>query len=111
MAPKRMQERRKGNSQEVELKIVPEVAESTSSYYCNFAGVTHSRYDFVLTLARFPTTLKPEQQELVMKGKPLPVEAALQVIVSPQLVPGLIRALSEQMKNYEARFGRIERRK
>lgn len=111
MALKGKQERRDENSQEIELKIVPEVTESTSSYYCNWASVTHSPYDFILTLARIPTTLKAEQQELAIKRKPIPVEAALQVIFSPKLLPRLIDALSNQMEKYEEKFGKIQREK
>ena len=94
--------------EKVEVKIAPEVTENTPTYYCNYVSVTHSPYDFSLTLVRLPTSLKPEQIELVRKQKPLPIEAAFQIIVSPRLIPGLINALNEQRKKYEARLGEIK---
>ena len=96
---------------EVEVKIAPEITENTPSYYCNFVSVSHSPYYFTLTLVRLPTTLKPEQKEILEKGRRLSVEATLQIIISPRLMPGLIDALSKQKGKYEQRFGEIEKRK
>lgn len=92
----------------IEVKIAPHVTENTPSYYCNYVSVIHSRYDFTLMLAKLPTMLKPEQ--LALGGKDvLPVEAALEVVISPKLISPLIEALRTQKDRYEAQFGKIEK--
>lgn len=96
---------------EIEIKVAPEVTENTPFYYSNYISVSNSPYDFTLTLVRLPTSLTPEQKEIAKKGKRVPIEAALQIIFSPQLISGLIDALSKQKNNYEARFGKIEKEK
>ncbi len=111
MARKKTRKRKVDSPQEIEVKITPDVTENTPFYYSNYISVGHSRYDFILTLVRLPTILKPDQQEIAKKGKPLPIEAALQIIVSPQLIPGLIDALNAQKERYETRFGKIEKGK
>ena len=111
MAPKNAEKNKTEGPQEIEIKIAPEVTENTPSYYCNFVSVGHSKYDFTLTILRLPTTLKPDQVELAKKGKRVPVEAAFEIIISPQLISGLIDALSVQKRKYEEQFGKIQEEK
>lgn len=112
MATKKTRKRKKAVSPQVlEITISPQVTENTTYYYFNYIAVTHSRYDFALAFARLPVTLKPEQEEIAKKGKPIPVEADLQVVISPELISGLIDALTRQKDKYEARFGKREKGK
>ena len=113
MARKKAQKRKADAPQEVSVKVTPEVTENTASYYSNYVAATHSRYDFTLIFARLPSTftLKPEQHEIVKSGRPLPVEADLQVVVAPQLIPALVDTLIKQKERYESLFGSIEKGK
>ena len=93
------------------VRIQPDPKPDTPSYYVNFAAVSHSEYDFMVTLLRVPTQLTPEQTELAKKGSAVPVEPILQLIVPPRLVKGLITALSVQKENYEREYGPIRQEK
>jgi len=107
-AKKLRKTQRRGQPKEVAIRVVPTVSDTTPFYYCNHASVTHTQYEFVLTLTRIPTTLTPEQTERFKRDKALALEASLQIAISPRLMPWVIQALTEQKKKYEARFGSIE---
>jgi hypothetical protein len=111
MARKKVRKRKVDSPKEIDFKITPDVTKNTPPYNTNYIAVTHSRYDFTLTLIKLPTALRPEQEEILKKGQRLPIEAALQVVVPPQLIPGLIDALNGQKDKYEKRFGKIEKGK
>ena len=111
MAAKKQKKKKADSPEGIDVKLVPEVTENTPFYYSNHISVGHTRFDFTLSLLRVPTTLKPEQMEMAEKGKPVPMEAALQIIISPPMISRLIDALSNQKDNYEKRFGNIEKGK
>lgn len=95
------------DEKEIPLKIAALVSESTPFYYSNNVTVAHTRYDVVLTFARIPTSLSAQQRQSIEADKTLSLEAEFQVAISPQLLPGLLRALDDQKEKYEERFGRI----
>jgi hypothetical protein len=72
----------------------------TPSYYVNYAAVSHTPYDFTLSLVRVPAPLTEEHLEFVKSGKPIPMEPLLQVILPPLLVDGLIKALVDQKEKH-----------
>lgn len=81
-------------------QIKLDVRPDTPFYYVNYMGVTHSVYDFTISVARLPSQLSSEQQQSAEKGGPVVVEATLQLIVPPMLIDGLIRALVDQKQKY-----------
>jgi hypothetical protein len=83
----------------VQVKIV--ARPDTPSYYVNYIGVSHTPYEFTLSVTKVPSPVSEEQMELVKAGKPLPLEAILQLVVPPLLVDGLIKALADQKQKYE----------
>ena len=89
------------------VTIQPDPKPDTPSYYVNYAAVSHSEYDFMVTVLRIPAQLTPEQTDLAKKGNAVPVEPILQLIVPPRLVDGLIKALSNQKEKYEQEHGPI----
>jgi outer membrane receptor for ferric coprogen and ferric-rhodotorulic acid len=91
------------------VNISLSVSDATQLYYCNYLAAAQTRYDFVLTLARVPAIPTDTQQESIRKNKVLPVEAAIQIAISPRLLPQMIKVLTEQKMKYEKRFGIIER--
>ncbi|MFQ5895290.1 MAG: DUF3467 domain-containing protein [Nitrospinota bacterium] len=109
MSPKGPKKPKPGGPEGIEIKITPLVTEDTPYHYCNYVTVTHSPYDFTLSLIKIPTSLKPDQVEAAKKGEPVALEPIIQMVISPRLVPGLIKALNEQKSKYEARFGSLER--
>lgn len=95
----------------IAIKIQPDPKPDTPSYYINYAAVSHSEYDFMVSVLRIPTHLTPEQTELAKKGSTVPVEPILQLIIPPRLVEGLIKALSIQKEKYEQEHGPIRHEK
>jgi hypothetical protein len=90
--PKRTAAKPAGTTAQVQL----DVRADTPSYYANFVLVSHTPYDFTVTVAKVPSPLTPTQTEAAKNGKPMAVEAMLQVILPPLLVDGLIKALTTQ---------------
>lgn len=78
-----------------------DVKADTPSYYVNFIGVSHSPYEFTLSVARIQSPLTHEQAELVKSGQKIPVEPILQLLLPPLVVDGLINALIDQKVRHE----------
>ncbi len=93
----------------VPITILPDLKPDTPYYYVNYAAVSHSPYDFSMTVLRIPAELSPEQKELAKVGKPVPIEPLLQLILPPRLIGGLIRAFTDQQQKYEKSFGQIRK--
>lgn len=89
----------------IEVKIHADVKPDTPFYYVNYISVSHSPYDFSLSVLRLPSPLTQEQLAFAQKGQPVPVEPVLQIVVPPPVVKGLINALSEQYRKYEEELG------
>ncbi len=89
-------------------KVVIEPSEDTPSYYVNYAEVIHSRHEFGLYVAQLPTKLSTEDLEAARASGELHVEPALQLVVPPTLILGLIGALETQKNLYEKDFGKIQ---
>jgi hypothetical protein len=80
---------------------------ATATHYVNHAEVTHTAHDFTLALARVPSRLPVAQISGPQSAAPLTLDAAVQLVVPPTLVPALIRVLSAQKEQYEKQFGEI----
>src|SRR5947209_3096328 len=98
-----MAKRRAKTQEEQKLTVQVQIVASTDtpSYYVNYIGVSHTPYDFTLSVTKVPSPATQEQMELVNAGKPLPLEAILQLVIPPLLVDGLISALTDQKQKYQ----------
>lgn len=90
----------KSNKQELTGQIRLDVKSDTPSYYVNYVGVSHTPYDFTLSVTRIPSPLPPEQIDLAKSGKPISLEPILQLVMPPLLIDGLIKALIDQQGKY-----------
>lgn len=81
---------------EMTAQVRLDVRADTPSYYANFVLVSHTPYDFTLSVAKIPSPPTAEQTEAVKSGGALPVEAMLQIVIPSLLVEGLIKALTIQ---------------
>jgi hypothetical protein len=84
-----------------------DVSAGTPFYYVNFLNVTHSAYDFTITVTKLPSEFSEEQRDSLNKKRPITLEATLQLVVTPALIRGLIKALTMQAEKYESRFGQL----
>lgn len=76
-------------------------------YYANYAEISHSQHDFVLTLVRVPAKSSSASIAEMMKTGILAVEPQVQVTFPPTLARPLIEALQRQVAAYEESIGTI----
>jgi hypothetical protein len=81
--------------QQLSIEIKPEQAEGI---YSNLVFIGHSGSEFMLDFAR------------ILRGLPGPPKAKVmsRIIMSPQHAELLRRTLEENIKKYEAKYGKIE---
>jgi hypothetical protein len=80
---------------------VPEALEG--GVYSNILSVWHTPYEFTFDFA----VMTPSQQ--TEEGAIVPCHVVARVKVPPTLLFDILRALNENMTNYEAVFGEIQR--
>ena len=90
----------------VALKVSLE--SSSDQIYANYAEVTAAQHEFQISFALVPTRPSAEKIEAIKSGSPLFVDAIVQVMLPPTIVPGLIRALTITKEQYEAIAGPIK---
>jgi hypothetical protein len=96
---KRTAKKRQAPEPNAHLRI--DVNSDTPSYYVNFMAVSHTAYDFTLTVTKIPSPFTQEQSALAKSGKQIPVEPILQLVMPPLLIDGLIKALTDQKEKHE----------
>jgi hypothetical protein len=79
----------------------------TPTYYVNHAEITSNPFEVTISFARFPSKFSPGASETIGTTGILEVEAELQVLIPPTLLPGLIRALTTQKATLDAMMGPI----
>jgi hypothetical protein len=99
--PKHVAKKKPVRDQELTAQIRLDVRPDTPSYYVNFIGVSHSAYDITLSAIKIPSPLTQEHAELVKSGEQLPFEPLVQLVMSPLLVDGLVKALIDQKARHE----------
>ena len=75
--------------------------------YSNYMEVSHSKYEFMLSVARVPTKLNASASAFAKEHGELVLEPQVQILFPPQLIAGLIKALEVQRDEYETHFGKI----
>ncbi len=96
-----MRKKNKTAPVEIQARVRLEAKPDTPFYYVNYMAVSHSDFDFTISVTRISTSFTPEQLECAQKGEPVPFEATLQLVVPPMVITGLIKALTEQLQKYE----------
>lgn len=93
------------NQDSLTLKVRLEPDDSVPEYYVNFVDVSHGPFDIGLLLGRLPTKLSAEEMENAQTSGQLVRRPVAEVIMTPDVARGLIKALSEQVQKYEKSFG------
>ncbi len=76
---------------QINVEISPEVA---AGHYCNHAGISHMPSEFVLDLIQ----LMPHAPNAQVRAR---------IIMAPQNAKMLLRALTDNIAQYERQFGKI----
>lgn len=91
----------------VNVPVVLTVSEDTSVIYVSIMDVSHTIHDFSIAAARGPVRITAEQYGEISASGSLPIEALMQLIIPPTVIPNLIRSLIAQKELYETNFGPI----
>lgn len=90
------------------LKAVKVVVEpSGDPVYANFAEVSAAQHEFQISFALTPSKPNPEILEQAKAGE-IHLEALVQILLPPTIIPGLIKALITTKEQYEAMIGPIK---
>jgi hypothetical protein len=76
--------------------------------YSNYAEVSSAMHEFQILFALLPTKPKAEQIEQMVQGSALNLDAQVQILLPPTVIPGLIKALTTTKDRYEALAGPIK---
>jgi hypothetical protein len=89
----------------VQARVVLEVGADVPSYYVNFADIAQSSHEFTISVGKTQSRLSAQQMEDVQKTGQIRVEAILQLVIPPTLLPSLINAMTIQKDLYEKMHG------
>lgn len=89
------------------MQVVFHAGPGTAVFYVNNLEVGHTPYDFSVSCGRIPAKLKEEEFAAAKVSGRLPLEASVQLVIPPNLLPGFIKALTVQKELYEKRFAPI----
>jgi hypothetical protein len=96
-----------GDNDALAIGFSTQISPETPTYYFNYAEIASLPHDFALLFARVPAKLPPDRFEEVRAAGRMVLDCELQVLISPTLIPGLIRALTVQRERYEQLWGPI----
>lgn len=91
----------------IRVKIQPDYRADFPTYYVNFVEVAHSRHEFSLTALRAPTRMGRETIEAASEKGMIEIEPAVQLLVPPSMMRGLIDALQKQLAVFEKNYGPV----
>jgi hypothetical protein len=75
--------------------------------YANHFEVSQSIHEFSIVAARAPSRVSTDMIELLRGGNPVPINAQVQLLIPPTVVPRLIVALQRQVEKYVEQHGQI----
>jgi Protein of unknown function (DUF3467) len=90
---------------EFQLAVPPELE---GGVYSNFLGVWHTAYEFTLDFCSTQPA-QPVDPEDPNSPAVVPCRVVARVKIPPTLVFNVLQALNENMTNYEATYGPIQR--
>ena len=98
-----MAKKSKTEAVQVTATIAMESGEGTPVYYVNHVEISHTKNDFCITAGRLPARFGPTAKTELESTGVLLINAEVQILFPPTMLPGLIRALSSQQDAYEKR--------
>lgn len=89
------------------LRVAYEPTLDTPTYYSNHFEVGHTRHEFIMLAGRVQGKLTEAMRRELEESGQLSLEPELQILLAPTLMPGLIRALTDQLRKWEEKFGAV----
>ena len=89
----------------VKVRIALQPSADAQAFYANFLEVAHGPHDLTIYGVRIPAKLNLADKDAATTTGELQLEPEFQIVISPTLAPGLIRALQSQVDQWEKEFG------
>lgn len=90
-------EGKNGKKEEAQVQLTPNLPAKLGRVYSNFIEISHSPWDFTV---RFCDAPPGSDIPRLRKGDKVEVPTIVEVVIPVNLMPGLIKALSEQNEKY-----------
>ncbi len=91
----------------VNIALQPSV--DAQVFYSNFLEVAHGPHDLTIYGVRVPAKLRHSDMAAAVETGEMQLEPDFQIVISPTLAPGLIRALQAQVELWEKEFGKANK--
>lgn len=75
--------------------------------YANYMEVSHSQYEFMLTVAQVPSKLTSAATAQAQELGEIVIESKVQILFPPRLMGSLLKVLETERDKYETDFGKI----
>jgi hypothetical protein len=85
----------------VGVTIAVDVPDGVPSYYVNWIEISHTKWDFCIIGATMPARHNQSKIAELKATRVLTLNADVQLIIPPTLLPGLISALTIQKEKFE----------
>jgi hypothetical protein len=92
-------------------KVALDFSVDYPTFHANHVDVAHGAYEFSIIFAEFSPRMRPEVREAAKTTGVLAVAPTAQVVLPPELIPGVIRALEAQLEKFQQNFGPLSDRK
>jgi len=81
----------------IEVKAIPSLEPKLGRVYSNYVAVSNTKFDFTIRFGDLPPGGDVER---LRQGKELIIPTIIDIIVVPDLIPGIIQALDAHYKKY-----------
>jgi hypothetical protein len=82
----------------LELKLIPSLEPKLGRVYSNYVSVSHTKYDFTIRFGDLPPG---GDMQRLRHGQEMTIPSIIDIIVVPDLIPGIMQALDENYKRYQ----------
>jgi len=86
----------------VQIKVIPSLEPKLGRVYSNFVQISHTKYDFTIRFADGPPG---GDLERLREGDTITIPNIVEIVIVPDLIPPIIKALETGYKNFIAQFG------
>ena len=84
-----------------QVKVIPSLEPKLGRAYANYVQISHSQYDFTI---RFGDGPPGGDVARLRRGDTLTIPNIVEIVVVPDLIPGIIKALDTNYKKFLEKF-------
>ncbi len=95
-------------NQKIEVRVSLRVTDDTPSYYVNHLEVSQTQHEFTFSVGKIPSRFSAEKQSEIAGSHVMEIDAMLQLMIPPTLLPGIIKAMQIQLELFEKANGKVK---